>query len=46
MDAFLKKEGADWPLVQQLIREGRLKEVHYAGKRFYINPHPHAEPKS
>jgi wyosine [tRNA(Phe)-imidazoG37] synthetase (radical SAM superfamily) len=34
--ALLARNGADWETVKTLIDQGRLKEVRYEGKRFYV----------
>jgi wyosine [tRNA(Phe)-imidazoG37] synthetase (radical SAM superfamily) len=34
--AFLEQAGAEWPVIDQLIREGELAETEYAGHRFYL----------
>jgi wyosine [tRNA(Phe)-imidazoG37] synthetase (radical SAM superfamily) len=36
MAAFLSKAGADWPVVERLVREGLLVETQYAGRTFYV----------
>jgi len=33
---LLKKANADWGVVERLIREGKLIELEYGGKRFYM----------
>ena len=33
---FLKRAGADWGVVTQLLNQGELKESEYEGNRFYI----------
>jgi len=34
--AFLERAGAEWPVIDQLIRQGALVETEYAGHRFYL----------
>jgi len=34
--AFLTRAKADWPVVQQLIAQGRLIETAYEGRKFYM----------
>jgi wyosine [tRNA(Phe)-imidazoG37] synthetase (radical SAM superfamily) len=36
MMAFLSKAGADWPVVEKLVREGLLVETQYADRTFYV----------
>ncbi len=38
--AYLKKAGADWNLIADLIRRGSLTEVEYQGKNFYMRKLP------
>lgn len=33
---LLEKDGADWDVVQELLRAGKLVELEYSGHRFYI----------
>ncbi len=33
---FLRKANADWGVVERLLREGKLIELEYNGKRFYM----------
>ncbi len=33
---FLKRAGMEWDVVEKLIRDGKIREVEYGGKRFYI----------
>ena len=33
---FLTKAGCDWGFIQELLDQGKLKEVQFAGKRFYV----------
>ncbi len=33
---FLRKANADWSVVEKLLREGKLIELEYSGKRFYM----------
>ncbi len=33
---FLRKANADWSVVEKLLREGKLIELEYNGKRFYM----------
>ncbi|WP_297477711.1 radical SAM protein [Thermococcus sp.] len=33
---FLRKANADWSVVEKLLREGKLMELEYSGKRFYM----------
>lgn len=35
---LLADDGADWGLVETLVREGTLKAVDHAGERFYLRP--------
>jgi wyosine [tRNA(Phe)-imidazoG37] synthetase (radical SAM superfamily) len=37
---LLRKAGADWETVERLIREGKLIELEYGGKRFYMRALP------
>jgi wyosine [tRNA(Phe)-imidazoG37] synthetase (radical SAM superfamily) len=48
LDALLHKAGADGALVEQLLRDGHLKRVTYAGETFYVRAvaHPRTEPPS
>jgi wyosine [tRNA(Phe)-imidazoG37] synthetase (radical SAM superfamily) len=36
VDEFLRKAGADWNLVNKLIREERLIKLNYGGHKFYM----------
>ncbi len=36
--ALLRQTGASWEVVRRLLREGKLKEIHYQGHRFYQRP--------
>jgi hypothetical protein len=38
--AYLKKAGADWNLIADLITRGSLTEVEYQGKNFYLRKLP------
>jgi len=33
---FLKRAKAKWPVVEELIAEGKLKEVDYLGNRYFV----------
>jgi len=33
---FLRKANADWSVVEKLLREGKLIELEYEGKKFYM----------
>jgi len=33
---FLKKANAEWDVVKKLLKEGKLIELEYDGKRFYM----------
>ena len=33
---FLRKAKADWNIIEKLINEGKLLEVEYQGKKFYL----------
>ena len=33
---FLAQQACDWNLVQALLDKGEIREVHFAGKRFYV----------
>ncbi len=33
---FLARAGADWPVVRELIEQGRLVETEYGGRKFYV----------
>lgn len=33
---FLEKANADWSIVEKLLKEGKLIELEYNGKRFYM----------
>jgi hypothetical protein len=37
---LLKKANVDWGVVERLIREGKLIELEYGGKRFYMRALP------
>ncbi len=41
---WLKNAGADWSLLSTLLREGRMVELDYNGKKFYLR-NLHQEPK-
>jgi wyosine [tRNA(Phe)-imidazoG37] synthetase (radical SAM superfamily) len=34
--AFLARAGVEWDLMQHLLAEGKVKQVEFAGKRFYV----------
>ena len=34
--SFLAKAGAGWDVVLQLLAAGKLKQVEFAGHRFYV----------
>jgi len=36
VDEFLARAGAGWPLVEALVAQGRLVEMHYGGHAFYL----------
>ncbi|RLF66939.1 MAG: radical SAM protein, partial [Thermoplasmata archaeon] len=36
LKALLNKAGADWSFVEKLISEGKLVEIVYNGKKFYM----------
>jgi wyosine [tRNA(Phe)-imidazoG37] synthetase (radical SAM superfamily) len=36
VDEYLARAGADWAVVRQLVRQGRLVETEYGGHRFYL----------
>ncbi|ASJ07358.1 radical SAM protein [Thermococcus pacificus] len=36
VDEFLRKANADWSVVERLLREGKLIELEYNGKKFYM----------
>jgi wyosine [tRNA(Phe)-imidazoG37] synthetase (radical SAM superfamily) len=36
VDEYLARAGADWAVVRQLVRQGRLVEAEYGGHRFYL----------
>ncbi|MCK4860214.1 MAG: radical SAM protein [Candidatus Omnitrophica bacterium] len=38
VENLLQKTGAKWEVVERLMRENRLKQVIYQGKRFYMRP--------
>ena len=38
--ALLERSGADWSLVERLIGDGALRQVSYAGARFYVRRLP------
>ena len=40
VDALLAKAGADWTVVEKLIRAGRLKKVDHAGQTFFMHTLP------
>jgi wyosine [tRNA(Phe)-imidazoG37] synthetase (radical SAM superfamily) len=44
---LLSKSKVGWNVVQKLLTEGKLKEVEYAGKRFYVRGmnEPHRQPR-
>jgi len=33
---FLRKANADWNIIEKLIRDNKLIELEYEGKKFYI----------
>ena len=33
---FLDKAGCDWSLIQELVTQGEIKQVQFAGHRFYV----------
>jgi len=33
---FLARANADWPVIRELIDDGRLMETRYEGHRFYV----------
>ncbi len=33
---FLRKANADWSVVEKLLREGKLIELEYSGRKFYM----------
>ena len=35
LEKTLKELGIDWRVVEDLLKEGRLEILEYAGKRFY-----------
>jgi len=37
---YLKRAGADWGVITNLIRRGSLKEVEYRGENFYVRKFP------
>ena len=37
---FLRKANADWDVVEKLLREGRLIELEYRGRKFYMRALP------
>jgi len=37
---FLKKAGADWRVVEELLQQGRLVEIEYEGKKYYMRKLP------
>ncbi|ASJ04132.1 radical SAM protein [Thermococcus barossii] len=40
VEELLRKAGAGWETVERLIREGKLIELEYGGKRFYMRALP------
>jgi wyosine [tRNA(Phe)-imidazoG37] synthetase (radical SAM superfamily) len=43
MRTFLAQAGLQWDFVQRLMDAGRLKEVTFGGRRFYVRRLPHVE---
>ncbi|ASJ08693.1 radical SAM protein [Thermococcus siculi] len=37
---FLKNAGADWDVIEKLLEEGRIIELEYGGRRFYMRALP------
>lgn len=37
---FLKKAGTDWRVIEKLIKDGRLLELEYEGRKFYMRKLP------
>ena len=37
---FLSKAKADWNIIERLIKDGKLVEVEYKGKKFYMRKLP------
>ncbi|QDA30904.1 radical SAM protein [Thermococcus indicus] len=37
---LLRKAGADWDVVEELLRDGKLIELEYGGRRFYMRALP------
>lgn len=33
---LLEKAGAEWSIVEKLLREGKLIQIEYRGERFYM----------
>ncbi|MCD6502892.1 MAG: radical SAM protein [Thermoplasmata archaeon] len=40
LDVFLKRAGVGWEVVERLLSEGKLVEIEYKGKKFYIRKFP------
>ncbi len=40
VDAFLRRAGADWPIVHELIVQEQLIETEYGGREFYVRKLP------
>jgi wyosine [tRNA(Phe)-imidazoG37] synthetase (radical SAM superfamily) len=40
VEAFLTKANADWRLIEELLREGKLLELEYEGNRYYMRKLP------
>ncbi len=36
VEEFLRKAKADWNVVEKLVHEGKLIELEYNGKKFYM----------
>jgi len=36
VERFLEEIGEDWGLIERLIKQGKLKELEYQGRRFYL----------
>ncbi|MBU1699380.1 MAG: radical SAM protein [Candidatus Eisenbacteria bacterium] len=43
VDGFLSQAKSDWSAVRMLIDQGRMEEVEYRGKRFYVRKIPRGE---
>ncbi|NQT96894.1 MAG: hypothetical protein HQ562_04050, partial [Candidatus Marinimicrobia bacterium] len=40
VQVLLKKQGGTWKVVTGLIKQGKLTEINYGGKKFYLRTFP------